>query len=221
MIISEAFTLNTRPAFIAFEGINGCGKTTLHKLVSEDLRQAGHSVRDTREPGGTPLGAEIRKLLLEWGGEKKSDRSELLLFAADRAEHVDKVIRPSLSSGSWVLCDRFIYSTISFQGHGRGIDRRWINQAVDLAIQGTLPDLVILLDLSPEEAARRITARNSTDRDAFEEENLAFHGRIREGFLECARETPTPFLVLDATKTPEQLLALTKKTLGLLPPTGK
>jgi dTMP kinase len=221
MIVPNDFALRSSPALIAFEGINGCGKTTLHKLVSEDLRRAGHSVRDTREPGGTPLGLEIRKLLLEWHGEKKSARSELLLFAADRAEHVDKVIRPSLASGSWVLCDRFIYSTIAFQGHGRGIDRKLINQAVDLAIQGTLPDLVILLDLPAQEAARRIAARNSSDRDAFEEENLAFHGRIREGFLDCAGETSTPFLVLDATKTPEQLLALTRKALGLLPPTCK
>ena len=172
-------------------------------------------VCDTREPGGTPLGQELRKLLLEWQGEPKSHRAELLMFAADRAEHVDKVIRPHLAKGSWVLTDRFIYSTITFQGHGRGIDRTLIDEANKLAVQGTLPQLVILLDVSPEEAFKRIASRNSHARDSFEDEELAFHKRIREGFLECARESEVPFLVLDATKTPEELCAEAARACGL------
>ena len=215
MLVSSQFTLSKSPAFIAFEGINGCGKTTLHKRLSAKLVASGHSVCDTREPGGTPLGIEIRKLLLEWSGEKKSSRAELLLFAADRAEHVDKVIRPNLSRGTWVLTDRFIYSTITFQGHGRGIDRQLLDQANTLAIQGTVPDLVILLDLVPEEAFKRIASRNSSSRDSFEEEELAFHTRIRDGFLECAKESPVPFLVLDATQTPEELCAEAARACGL------
>lgn len=215
MLVSSDFTLSKSPAFIAFEGINGCGKTTLHKLLSANLIAAGRSVHDTREPGGTPLGGEIRKLLLDWNGEKKSSRAELLLFAADRAEHVDKVIRPNLERGTWVLTDRFIYSTITFQGHGRGIDRKLLDQANALAIEGTFPDLVILLDLAPEEAFKRIASRNSSARDAFEDEELAFHTRIRNGFLECAQESPVPFLVLDATKTPEQLSAEAAKVCGV------
>lgn len=215
MLVTPGFTLTKTPAFIAFEGINGCGKTTLHKLLSAQLVASGHAVCDTREPGGTELGAEIRKLLLDWKGEPKSSRAELLLFAADRAEHVDKVIRPNLARGTWVLTDRFIYSTLTFQGHGRGINRALLDQAVDLAIQGTLPDLVILLDLAPEEAFKRIASRNSTSRDAFEDEELAFHTRIREGFLECATQSTVPFLVLDATKSPEQLCAEAAKTCGL------
>jgi dTMP kinase len=215
MLVSSEYILTTSPAFIAFEGINGCGKTTLHKLLSSKLVASGRPVCDTREPGGTPLGVEIRKLLLDWSGEKKSSRAELLLFAADRAEHVDKVIRPNLERGMWVLTDRFIYSTITFQGHGRGIDRELLDQANTLAIQGTVPDLVILLDLAPEEAFKRIASRNSSARDAFEDEALAFHGRIREGFLECAKESPVPFLVLDATKTPEQLCAEAARICGI------
>jgi dTMP kinase len=215
MLVTSDFTLTKAPAFIAFEGINGCGKTTLHKLLSAKLAASGRAVRDTREPGGTPLGVEIRKLLLDWNGEKKSSRAELLLFAADRAEHVDKVIRPNLARGTWVLTDRFIYSTLTFQGHGRGIDRALLDQANALAIQGTVPDLVILLDLPPEEAFKRIASRNSEARDAFEDEELAFHTRIRDGFLECARESSVPFLVLDATKSPEQLCAETAKACGL------
>lgn len=215
MLVSSNFTLTTSPAFIAFEGINGCGKTTLHKLLSAKLLSKGYSVCDTREPGGTPLGAEIRRLLLDWRGEKKSSRAELLLFAADRAEHIDKVIRPNLERGTWVLTDRFIYSTITFQGHGRGISRGLLDQANELAIQGKVPDLVILLDLSPEEALTRIAARNSSARDAFEDEEIAFHSRIRDGFLECAKESPVPFLVLDATKTPDQLCAEAAAACGI------
>jgi len=215
MLVTSDFTLTKAPAFIAFEGINGCGKTTLHKLLSAQLAASGRSVCDTREPGGTPLGVEIRKLLLDWTGEKKSSRAELLLFAADRAEHVDKVIRPNLERGTWVLTDRFIYSTLTFQGHGRGIDRTLLDQANALAIQGTVPDLVILLDLPPEEAFKRIASRNSALRDAFEDEELAFHRRIRDGFLECARQSTVPFLVLDATKSPEQLCAEAAKACGI------
>lgn len=215
MLVTDDFKLPKTPCFIAFEGINGCGKTTLHKQLSQKLKAAGKKVCDTREPGGTPLGHQLRKLLLEWEGEAKSHRAELLLFAADRAEHVDKVIRPNLAAGTWVLTDRFIYSTITFQGHGRGIDRALIDEANNLAIQGTVPDLVIVLDLSPEEAFKRIAQRNSTSHDAFEDEELAFHNRIRDGFLECARDSSVPFLVLDATKTPDELCAQAAKVCGL------
>ncbi|MEN9845313.1 MAG: hypothetical protein RIS36_460 [Pseudomonadota bacterium] len=215
MLVSSNFFLTRSPAFIAFEGINGCGKTTLHKLLSAKLTSKGYSVCDTREPGGTPLGGEIRRLLLDWKGEKKCSQAELLLFAADRAEHIDKVIRPNLERGTWVLTDRFIYSTITFQGHGRGISRDLIDQANELAIQGRVPDLVILLDLSPGEALTRIASRNSSARDAFEDEEIAFHSRIRDGFLECAKESPVPFLVLDATKTPDQLCAEAAAACGI------
>ena len=183
--------------------------------LSERLRSRGAQVVDTREPGGTPLGTEIRKLLLAWDGDKKSDRAELLLFAADRAEHIDKVIRPSRDAGSWVLCDRFIYSTITFQGHGRGIRRDWIDQANTLATQGFLPDLVVLLDLDPTTARARVEARVGNGRDSFEEEELSFHTRIRNGFLECADTLPTPFLVLDATQSPEELLVRVAQVVGV------
>lgn len=216
MIIDpSAFKVQASPAFIAFEGINGCGKTTLHRKVSEALRAHHRRVVDTREPGGTELGKEIRKLLLEWPGEKKSSRAELLLFAADRAEHMDKVIRPNLEIGAWVLCDRFIYSTITFQGHGRGIDRQWIDQANFLATQGKAPDLVVLLDIDPVTALTRIKGRSGNGKDSFEDEEIDFHNRIRQGFLECAQNDTVPFLVLDAQKSPDELAAETCRALGL------
>lgn len=193
--------------FVAFEGINGCGKTTLMRSLASSLRAQGHGAIETREPGGTALGDELRKLLLEWPGEKISERTELLLFAAGRAEHVDKVIRPSLAKGSWVLCDRYLHSSVAFQGYGRGIPRSLIDQANDFAVQGVLPDLVILLDIGPQEALRRIAARNDSGRDSFEAEELAFHERIRKGFLELAQESPLPFLVLDGSCAREELHA--------------
>jgi dTMP kinase len=215
MIIDPTtFSLAGTPSFIVFEGINGCGKTTLHRGVSEQLRAHQQKVVDTREPGGTELGKEIRKLVLEWPGEKKSDRAELLLFAADRAEHVDKVVAPNRAAGSWVLCDRYIYSTITFQGHGRGIRRDWIDQAVNLATQGLEPDLVVLLDLDPLTALTRIQSRTDNGRDSFEDEQIDFHTRIRDGFLECANARQTPFLLLDATRSPQELVATTIQALG-------
>jgi dTMP kinase len=212
----KSFRLGKSPAFIAFEGINGCGKTTLHRKVSSHLRSQSIRAVDTREPGGTPLGIEIRKLLLEWPGDKKADRAELLLFAADRAEHVDKLIKPSLEAGSWVLCDRYIYSTITFQGHGRGIRREWLDQANALATEGLEPDLVILLDLDPSVALHRIANRSGNGRDSFEDEHLEFHTRIRNGFLECAEQSSAPFLVLDATESPETLTQQTCRALDVL-----
>ena len=211
----RTFALTKRPAFIVFEGINGCGKTTLHRSVSSLLRSKDTPVVDTREPGGTELGKEIRKLVLEWSGEKKSEVAELLLFAADRAEHVDKVILPALANGSTVLCDRFVYSTITFQGHGRGIKREWLDQANQLATRGLEPDLVVLLDLEPKIALERIAKRNDNGRDNFEDEHLEFHTRIREGFLECAELSRAPFLILDATETPEELVRRTCAALAV------
>jgi dTMP kinase len=193
----STFTLAAKPSFIAFEGINGCGKSTLLNNLANMLCNAGNKVVKTREPGGTPLGLELRKLLLNWNGEKKTARSELLLFGADRAEHCDKVIIPGIEGGSWVLCDRYLYSTIAFQGHGRGISREWIDSANSLATLNLKPDLVILMDVDPEEGLRRTKARKEQVKDSFEEEELAFHHRIRNGFLELAESDAVPFLVLN------------------------
>lgn len=210
----SAFRLKPSGRFVAFEGINGCGKTTLLRSVAATLRARKQPVVETREPGGTPLGEELRKLLLEWSGEKKSERTELLLFAAGRAEHVDKIIRPALAKGSWVLCDRFMHSSVAFQGYGRGLDLSLVGQANEFATQGTVPDLVVLLDLPADTALRRVAARKNNGIDAFENEELAFHERIRQGFLACAETSQIPFLVLDGTLKPEDLQTQTIASLS-------
>lgn len=201
--------------FVACEGVNGCGKSTLITNLSTRLEAAGRPFVKTREPGGTPLGLELRKLLLEWKGEKKSDLAELLLFAADRAEHAEKIIRPALAQGSTVLCDRYLYSTITFQGNGRGISMDWIKQTNSLATQGLLPDLVILMDVDPSEGLRRTKARASQAEDSFEAEELAFHQRIREGFLTIAKESPVPFLVLNGLDSKEVNASKAAQVLGI------
>ena len=210
------FTLpSSSHLFVVFEGINGCGKSTLLGNVAKALEGARHQVITTREPGGTPLGVEIRSLLLDWKGEKKSPLAELLLFAADRAEHGEKIIRPALSQGKTVLCDRYLYSTIAFQGYGRGLSREWINTANTLATQGVTPDLAILMDLDPTEGLKRTQSRKGSGRDSFEEEEVAFHQRIRDGFLEIARHSPVPFLVLNGADSKEVNAYTALKVLGL------
>ncbi len=214
-VAPSSFRFQRRSAFVSFEGINGCGKTTLMRTLAAVLRERSQTVVETREPGGTPLGEEIRKLLLEWPGEKKSERTELLLFAAARAEHVDKVIRPALTAGSWVLCDRFLHSSVAFQGYGRGISLDLIDQANNFAVQGTLPDLVFLLDIDPQTALRRIASRKNGEADSFETEELSFHERIRQGFLACADSSSAPFVVLDGSLSPGELVTAASLVLGL------
>jgi dTMP kinase len=208
MIVDAAhFTPPSGPLFVAFEGINGCGKSTLLKNVSSTLSTKDIPHICTREPGGTALGEALRSLLLNWSGENKSPLAELLLFAADRAEHGAKVLRPSIALGKWVLCDRYLFSTVAFQGYGRGIDRALIDSTNSLATQDLLPDLVFLMDVDPEEGLRRAKARQSGN-DSFENEEIAFHTRIREGFLECARTSLVPFVVVPGMNSKEENLAL-------------
>jgi len=213
-ITPATFRLST-PSFIAIEGVNGCGKSTLSRGLADRIAAAGHSVIRTREPGGSELGAALRKVLLEWPHDPISQRAELLLFGADRAEHVTKIIKPGLAAGSWVISDRFTYSTIAFQGFGRGLERNVIDQVNSLATGGTGPALVILLDIDPAAGLKRIKKRTDRGTDSFEREDLDFHHRIRDGYLQCAKELPEPFLVLDATLTPESILSSALSVLDL------
>ena len=183
--------------FITFEGIEGTGKTTQIAMLAEQLRSVGREVVSLREPGGTPLGNVIRGLLLSSEGPSFCDLTEAYLFATSRAELTRSVVRPALDAGRIVLCDRFVDSSVVYQGHARelGVERvREINRA---AVGNCRPDLTIVLDLAAEEGLARARSRALFDR--IEREQLSFHRTVREGFLDLARERPQRYAVVDAS----------------------
>lgn len=202
----------SRGRYIAFEGINGVGKTTLIQRVIERLRQRQVPIVITREPGGTPLGRELRRILLETE-LALSPMTEVLLFAAERAQHVSELVAPSLEKGRMVISDRSLFSSIAFQGHGRGVPITTVTDINLTAVGNHLPDLVVLLDLEPALALERSKLRNQqasqTQHDRFEEEALKFHQKVRNGFLSLAAAEPERWLVLDAKLPPSSLADLT------------
>lgn len=183
---------------ITLEGGEGAGKSTLQKALVARLRQWGKKVVVTREPGGSDLGQVIREWILE---HKVSNRTELLLFLADRAEHVASVIQPALERKEIVLCDRFADSSIAYQGFGRELGERKVTELVRFATGTIWPDCTLLLDIPPEEGLCRCTTE-----DRIESEELAFHKRVRKGFLTLAEQDPKRFFVLDATKQQDLLI---------------
>jgi dTMP kinase len=189
--------------FVSFEGGEGSGKTTQLKALLAHLRSAGRDVVETRDPGGTPIGKQIRSLLLDREHAGMAPAAELLLYAASRAQLVHEVIRPALSRGQIVLCDRFADSTVAYQGYGRGLDLDLIARLNALATAGLRPDLTFLLDLDPavglQRATRRVTERQERH-DRIEGEVLAFHQRVREGYRAIAAAEPDRVIVLDALR---------------------
>lgn len=195
-------------AFLVFEGLDGSGKSTLMAGLAEELGSRAQSFVVTREPGGTALAEEIRRLLLRTDGEVPAPPTELLLYSASRAQHVAGVIAPALNKGDWVLCDRFSASTVSFQCFARKLERAAVDWLNRFAQQGVEPDLYILLDLTVEESRRRQgrrTAGSGQESDRMERESVVFHEAVRAGYLAQAKESPTRWLVLDATEAPEKL----------------
>jgi dTMP kinase len=182
--------------FISFEGIDGCGKSTLLEQLAKWLGEAGVRYLKTREPGGTRLGEKIRGLLLDPAHGPVGHRTEVLLYTASRAQLVQEVIIPALRQDVWVLADRFSDATLAYQGYGRGIDVEWLRRMQDWATQGLWPHRTILLDCELEIAWQRMSvSRDNPDR--IEQEHRDFHRRVREGYLELARNEPERFLVLD------------------------
>lgn len=196
--------------FITLEGMEGCGKSTQCALLVEHFTRLGFDVLRTLEPGGSVLGKELRRILLDPANSDLSPVSELFLYLADRAQHVGTVIRPALAQDRVVICDRFADSTVVYQGYGRGLEPSLLRQLNDTAVQGLWPDATVLLDLDPEQGLRRALARNMRENKArtegrFEAESLAFHTRVREGYLTWAALNRERFLVVDADRTPEQV----------------
>lgn len=189
--------------FISFEGIDGVGKSTQIRLAEEYLRSRGQNVLTTFEPGGTELGQEIRNLLLHRKGDV-AHRAEALLYAADRAHHVATKVRPALAAGQVVITDRYLDSSVAYQGAGRKLSADEVRNISVWAVDGLLPDLTILLDLDAAKAAKR---RETTGQEAdrLEREKLDFFEAVRDEFLKLAAAEPNRFLVIDAETSPEEI----------------
>lgn len=191
---------------IVFEGVEGCGKTTQLQRSQQWLQSLPELSRQravvvTREPGGTELGLGLRRLLLEEGAS--SPLAELLLFAADRAQHVEEVLKPQLALGAIILCDRYTDSTIAYQGFGRGMSMEMIEQINMLASGGLQSDLTILLDIDPEISLKRKLVSRKLDR--IEQTDLAFHHRVRNGYLTLANKYPDRVVVVNAAQSADEI----------------
>lgn len=205
-----------RGVFVTLEGGDGAGKSTQARLLEAWLHERGHATLRTREPGGTDLGAEIRELVLHRRGHV-DPRAEALLYAADRAHHIATVVRPALESGTVVLQDRYLDSSIAYQGSGRDLGGDEIRDLSLWATHGLLPDLTVLLDLDVAEGRRRLDAAQGRY-DRLEAEAAEFHERVRRTYLALAAAEPERFLVVDATLPPEEISAVVRTRIaGLLP----
>jgi len=192
--------------FISFEGSEGCGKSTQIKRLCERLQGIGHEVLLTREPGGTELGECIRDLLQHAPeGENMTSESELLLFAASRAQLVRRVIKPKINAGAYVLADRFHDSTTIYQGIARGLGEEIVSVMNDFAVGDCSPDCTFLLDISVVEGRERIRARSGGQEDRMEREPDSFFEKVRVGYLELANNNPERFVLLDASKPADEL----------------
>lgn len=196
--------------FIVFEGIEGAGKTTQIALLEDHLRSKGLSTYKTREPGGTPEADEIRKCIVQSSKGSILALTELLLIQAARVEHVQKIIKPKLSTVDYILCDRYIYSSLAYQGYARGLDLNVVKNLNTLACESIYPDQVILLDADPSITLKRSLARLSSQsqekrEDRFENEALDFHHKVREGFLSIARDEPKRFYIANALQEVQDL----------------
>ena len=210
MLISlDSFEPINPRGFLVVEGVNGAGKSTVIKEIENHLAARGLTTTKTHEPGDTPLGAELRRLLLNSPSIPRTSTAELLLFGADRSEHVEAVIKPALQQKRFVLSDRYLYSTIAFQGYGRGLDHALIERVNAIAAHDTYPDLVILLDIDVHEGLRRTLKRSQTsttnEQDSFEQEKIDFHQRVRDGFNALAVSRSEAFLRIDAQQPVEKV----------------
>lgn len=186
--------------FITFEGADGCGKTTQIELLDKYLRGRGVNTLLTREPGGKGLGVKLREILLNYDGEV-SPTAESFLFLADRAQHIDCIIKPALKAGTIVLCDRHTDSTIAYQGYGRGLDLNRIKSLNEIATGGLKPDLTIVFDIDVETSMQRV----GKEKDRMESAGVEFFNRVREGYLQIAKSEPERVKVINSSDTIENI----------------
>jgi dTMP kinase len=202
--------MQTRGRFITFEGIDGSGKTTQMHLLAERLRHEGHEVLEAVEPGGTAVGVQIRRILLDSANQDLRPTTELLLYFASRAQNVEQCILPALSAGKIVLCDRFTDSTLAYQGYARGLGEETVLTLDRIACHGLSPDLTLLVDVDLETGLARAQARNA-GAAAFEtrmdDQAIEFHRKVREAYLDLAKKHAARFRVIDGRGTPESVAA--------------
>jgi len=195
--------------FITFEGIEGCGKTTQVQRLEKLLSDHDIQVLFTLEPGGTGIGTNIRRILLDTENKKIVPLTELLLYEADRAQHIEEMIKPALNEGKWVVCDRFFDATVAYQGSARGQDMKLIRFLNEKVTQGIRPDLTFLLDCPVHTGLKRALMRNLSvhdeGQDRFEKEKEQFHHKVREGYLALARQNKKRFKVIDATRSVDEM----------------
>ena len=193
--------------FITFEGGEGAGKSTAIKRIVEKLTSEGYEIVLTREPGGTPIAEEIRNVILDKKNTAMDPRTEALLYAASRRQHLVEKVIPALKEGKLVLCDRFLDSSLAYQGGARGIGIDTVYNMNLFATEGMLPDLTILFDIKPEEGLARIAANSQREVNRLDVEKLAFHNKVRDSFHELAKMFPERFVIVDASKTPNEVFA--------------
>ncbi len=186
--------------FITFEGADGCGKTTQLNLLKDYLENKGYEVVITREPGAKGLGEKIREILLNYDGEV-SNRCESFLFLADRAQNIDIIVNPAIQQGKIVLCDRHTDSTVAYQGYGRGLDIKQINMLNNIATNNKKPDLTLVFDVDIETSMKRV----GSQQDRMEKSGKDFFNRVRNGYLELAKQEPERIKVIDTTKSIEEV----------------
>ena len=192
--------------FITFEGADGCGKTTQLNNVKAFLEKKGFDVVTTRDPGALDIGQKIRNILLHHDGVV-ADRCEMFLFLADRAQHVETFIKPAIEQGKIVLCDRHTDSTIAYQGYGREQDIKLLNDLNKIAINGLLPDMTLLFDVSTEVAQQRV----GSEKDRMESAGIEFHKKVRNGYLELQKQNPDRIKLIDANNTIDEVFEDVKK----------
>lgn len=198
----------SRGLFISFEGPDGCGKSTQIKLLANYLKEQGKDVVMTREPGGTPISEKIRNLILDPENKEESAVTEMLLFAAGRAQLVAELIKPSLEAGKIVLCDRFVDSSIAYQAYGRGLGEQ-VEIVNSYAVQGVMPDITFFLDISAEEGRKRNKKTDKADR--MEKETIELHQRVYDGYKKLVEKNKERFVVIDASKSIDEIFEEIKK----------
>lgn len=193
----------TRGKFIALEGGEGTGKSTQSRMLSDALQERGLTTVQTREPGGTPGAEAIRGLLLDPPGEGWGPQAEALLFAAARSDHVEKLVRPALEAGKWVVCDRFVDSSRAYQGGAGGLGDEAIVTLHAIGSGGLRPDLTVLVDVPPEVVAKRLAARDGGQSDAIGGREATYHAKVARAFRGLAKEDPTAFAIVDGDAAPD------------------